>query len=148
MHYFKTLSLEGFDPGAPAPVTAAKLEMIDHAKSDVSAFVQDLQANTEEMLKLLRTTWGLTAEPELVLNKHLLALYDPDGKTRVTSRGIGRALAAGSIKSVTVNRTAAFGTQRFYILRNAEKWLSAKPDALRDYIDAVFKVTPTKERKF
>ncbi len=149
MQYFLDLDLTGFDPGAPAPLTAAKLEMIDHAKSDVGAFVQDLQHNLEEGLEKIRQHWSLPEPPDVVLNKHLLTLYDPDEKTRVTSRGIGRALAASSVKSLLINRTAAFGTQRFYVLRNAEHWLTCQPEVVREYIDKIYKPTkPMKKGKY
>ena len=148
MDYFLNLDLTGFDPGAPAPVTAAKLEMIDHAKSDVGAFVQDLTHNLEEGMAKIQQYWSLLEPPDLVLNKHLLALYDPDGKTRVTNRGIGRALAAVSIKSFSVNRTAAYGTQRFYVLNNSEHWMNAQPEVVREYIDKIYKPETVKKGKF
>jgi hypothetical protein len=146
MAHLLEVSLEGFDPGAPAPLTSAKLEMIDHAKSDVGAFVQDLQHNLEEGLEKIKQHWSLPEAPDIVLNKHLLMLYDPDEKTRVTSRGIGRALAAASVKSFSVNRTAAFGTQRFYVLRNGEHWLTCQPEVVREYIDKVYRPTPVHKK--
>lgn len=149
LDYFLNLDLTGFDAQGPAPMTQAKMEMIDHAKSDVSAFVQDLQRNIDEMQLLLRTTFMLKEKPDIVLSKHLLALYDPEGRTRVTSRGIGRALAASSLKTIFVNRTEAFGTQRFYILCNEEKWLTAQPEEVRSYIDSIYKAgTTTRKEKF
>lgn len=138
LDYFLKMDLKDFDPQGPAPVTDAKLEMIDHAKSDVGAFVQELSQNMDYMLRLIRTTWGLGAEPDIVLNKHLLQVYDPEGKTRVTSRGMGRALAAIGIQSKTINGTKAFGTQRFYVIKNQDKWLKAKPEAIRNYVDSIF----------
>jgi len=143
-HYLLNLDLKGFDPGGPAPVTQAKLEMADHSKSDVGAFAQDVRRNLDDYLARLQQLLHLKVSPDIVRNSHLLFLYDPDGKTRVTSNGLGRALATAGFKTVFVNNTLAFGTQRVYVMRNADKWLNAKPEVLRAYIDSIYP-PPTKK---
>jgi hypothetical protein len=143
-HYLLNLDLTGFDPSGPAPMTQAKLEMVDHSKSDVGAFAQDVKRNLDDHLERLRQLLHLKDSPDIVRNSHLLFLYDPDGKSRVTSNGLGRAMATAGFKTVFINRTAAFGTIRMYVMRNADKWMNAKPEVLRDYVDSIYP-SPTKK---
>lgn len=141
------LELGSFDPQGPAPVSQAKLEMIDHSRSDVAAFVQDLKRNLEEYRGRLKRLLHLPEEPAVVLNRHLQVLYDPDGATRITANGMGRALSAIGMRSVLVQRTASFGSQRFYLLADVEKWQRASSQELREYVDRLFPRSST-TRKF
>jgi hypothetical protein len=148
-HHLLELDLGDFDPTAPAPLTNSKLEMIDHGKSDVSAFVANFSRNLEAELTRLKDLLHLTELPDLVLNKHLRLLYDPDGQSRVTANGLGRELSRAGFKSFPPVNTKAFGMQRFYIVRNTDKWLGVSTDKARDYLEKVYGNMPAaKGKKF
>jgi alkylated DNA repair dioxygenase AlkB len=128
-----------FDPAAAAPMTASKNELVDHARSDLSGWVSFFLANLE--LELHRLAEYLQCKPtdlDLVLNKHLKWLYDPQNTTRVTPNGLGRELSRFGLKTVGPIPSVSFGKQRFYILRNHKKWLHMPPKDIADYVDGVF----------
>lgn len=144
-HHLLALPIADFDPGATAPVTASKMEMTDHARSDISEFVTNLRRNMDTELIRLRELFHLKEAPDLVLNRHLRHLYDPDGAARVTANGLGRELSRAGFKTIPPIKTKTFGAQRFYVLRNYGKWVGAKPEELKEYIDEVF--TPKGAKK-
>ena len=137
--YLLDLDLGDFDPAAPAPTTDSKAEMVDHSKSDLGAFVANLQANMTDELSRLQRLYHLPESPDLALNQHLRMLYDPEGSAKVTANGLGRELSRAGFKTLPPLQTATFGRQRFYVLRNEEKWLDLQPKEAKDYIDHVWK---------
>lgn len=143
-----SLDLAGFNPAAPAPITASKAEMVDHARSDLSAFVSNMLRNLDMELKRLQTLYALPCQPDLVLNKHLRHLYDPDNTVRVTANGLGRELSRHGLKTLEPILTKSLGRQRFYIMRNTDKWLHAKIEDIRDYIDMVYQSTEATKEKY
>jgi hypothetical protein len=140
-HYLLNLDLGDFEAAAPAPVTNSKLEMVDHSRSDIASFVANLTSNCESELLRLQMLMSLPETPDLVLNQHIRHLYDAAGSTRVTANGLGRELSRHRYKTIGPVPTKTFGTQRFYVMRNADKWLQATPAEIRDYIDRIFKST-------
>ena len=138
-YYLLNLPLTGFSPKSAAPLTAAKAEMIYHGQSNLGGFIQELVNNTDSVLSDLAHKNSISESPDIVKNEHLLALHDPDGRSRVGSRGIGRAMASAGFPLIQIQRTKAFGTVRLYIVRNQDKWKEATIDELREYIDRVYK---------
>jgi hypothetical protein len=140
--YFLNLDLSSFNPTARAPTTASKLELIDHGRSDLNQWVYFFMENLDLELPRLAEYLGVPeTDLDLVLNKHLKWLYDPNDNKRVTSNGIGREMSRCGAKTLPQTRTDTFGKQRFYVLRNEEKWLNAKPDTVREHVDKVFAVS-------
>jgi hypothetical protein len=137
--YFLAYDTASFDPASAAPTTASKNELVDHARSDLSGWVSFFLANLD--LELGRLAEYLHCKPsdlDLVLNKHLKWLYDPQNTTRVTPNGLGRELSRFGLKTVGPIASASFGKQRLYILRNHKKWLHMPPKDVADYVDSVF----------
>ena len=144
-HYMLHLDLGDFNPAAPAPLTESKLEMIDHARSDLSSWTAHFAANIDTELERLGGLLGVkTQDLDLVLNRHLRMLYDPENQARVTANGMGRELSRFGFKTKPPVMTEAFGKTRFYIVRNADRWLAASNTEVRDHVNRVFKPSHVK----
>ena len=135
-HHLRTLKLDGFDPKAPAFVTAAKLAMTADGRSDLGDWVARLREAPDAVLRLGEVK--LTGD--LFTNAQLLRLYDPASEKRVTANGLGRELKRAGFRQVnggSVVLTAATGPQRLYAIRNAKRWSKARvEDVKRAYDDA------------
>lgn len=147
--YFLKLDTTGFNPKAPAPITDSKLELVDHARSDLSSWVSYFMANMD--LEIARLAEYLQVKPsalDLVLNIHLKWLYDPSGTTRVTANGLGRELSRFGLKTIGPIPSAAWGKRRFYVLNNTNKWQNTPPIEITKYLDTNFKPTAVAAAKF
>lgn len=123
--YLLDLDLGDFNPSAPAPVTAAKERMIADGHSDLGTWVRQLLADPDALLRV----GGVKADRDLFTNAELLALYDPERRTRVTANGLGRELRRAGAVSVNEGRPFRAGdlaAQRYYALRDAERWAQAR----------------------
>lgn len=145
-HYLLNLDLTGFNPSAPAPVTAAKREMVDHGQSDLAAWVSNFTRNSDEELLRLAKLLLLKEPPQLVMSRHMLMLYDPENNKRVTANGLGRELTRAGVCTCGPHVTKALGTQRFYITGNYEFWSRASGEVVREYVDRVYASLAKKER--
>lgn len=120
--YLLNLDLDGFDPNGHAMQTDAKREMIYMTKSDLGAWVHGLVTEPDGVLRMD----GTVLKSDLWTPEQLLAMYDPDGKTRVTAGGVGRELRRAGLRLVCNGpvRTST-GTKRLYAVRNGDKWARA-----------------------
>lgn len=137
--YFLSLDTTGFDPAAPAPSTASKLELVDHGRSDLGSWIAYFMANMD--LELARLAEYLSTKPEkldLVLNTHIKWLYDPQNTSRVTPNGLGRELGRFGLKTVGPLDSIAFGKRRFYVLKNYAKWSKIPPNTISEHLNATF----------
>lgn len=139
--YFLHLDLGDFNPAGRALTTSSKLELIDHGRSDLNSWAAFFLENLDIELARLGEYLGIDPDDlDLVLNKHLKWLYDPHDSKRVTPTGLGREMSRLGAKTLPQQlRTETFGKQRFYVLRNEDKWLNAKPEVVREHIDRVFR---------
>lgn len=135
-HLFEELlrrDLSGFNPAAPAFMTKAKQRMMEDTRSDLASWVRQLIAEPDRILRVGR----VQIERDLVTNKDLLRLYDIDGSKKVTANGLGRELRRAGVP--LVNRgdpiKTSLGLERLYAVRNADKWLVAKPKDLAAHVD-------------
>jgi hypothetical protein len=131
-----------FNPAAPAYRTAAKERMIADVRSDLGAWVSALLTSPEEILKVGQ----IDLHHDLYTNRELLNLYDPDGKTGTTANGLGRELRrVGIIYALGGKPITAKGkTDRYYIVRNLEKWGFALPAAIQAHLNDA----PVKTKKY
>jgi hypothetical protein len=122
-HHLLQLDTGDFDPKARAFETRAKRAMISDAKSDVAAWVARLAEDPDSVLRL----GEVRLERDLFTNAQLLALYDPEGKGRVTANGLGRELKRAGVRQALEGQVvaAASGAGRYYAVRNAGRWLRA-----------------------
>lgn len=91
-HYLLNLPLSGFNPRARALETQSKADMVDICKSDLGAWVSEFKRNPEAVCKVSTGDYF-----KLWTTTELLALYDPDRRTRVTKNGLARELTRQGI---------------------------------------------------
>lgn len=142
--YLLNYDTSTFNPTAPAPSTSSKLELIDHARSDLSSWVSYFKANMDQELQKLAEHLNVKIDKlDILPNIHLKWLYDPHDATRVTANGLGRELSRFGFKTVGPIDSKAHGKRRFYVVKNYHKWAKATPAALTEYVDEAFKVVYT-----
>ena len=127
------LDMGDFNPSAPALRTAAKERMISDVKSDLATWVRRLVQDPDSTLRV-----GLVPiDKDLWSNRQLLALYDPSGGGKVTANGLGRELRRAGVPQVLDGGVVLTddGPDRFYILRNAPKWLKAGRVQITKYLE-------------
>jgi hypothetical protein len=137
--YLLDRNVDRFNPSAPAYVTQAKSLMINDMKSDLSSWVKKLYDHPDDML----VVGGVELRLDLYSAKSLLALYDPDQKTRVTASGLARELRRYGLRPVAGGKLikSKFGPDRYFALRNVEHWESATNDELCLHLDPDYKPT-------
>jgi len=140
--------LKGFDPSAAAFRTEARERIISDVQSDLGSWVRRLKALPDQVLKL----GEIKLEKDLYTAKELLRLYDPTEKTRVSANGLGRELKRANMRQAlggNLVQPKGMDSERYYIVRNAAKWVSAKHGACVDHILKYSgKVTDPKQPKF
>lgn len=141
MYYFLNLDTTSFDPHAPAPYTKSKEVMQELSKSDLGTWVHNAKLYPDETL-------GRSGR-DVFNSTELLLLYDPMGKTRVTSTGVARELARSNIPKcndglkIRVNDSV----RRYYILRNIDKWGKADVTEITTHLTTT-KAVSTEEGKY
>lgn len=93
-YHLLNISLEGFDPHAPAMNTAAKREMQRLAKSGLGAWIADLKEYPDNVLRLD----DMVLEWTLATTRDLLNLYDPNQRTGTTLNAFARELTSSGFK--------------------------------------------------
>lgn len=125
--------LSGFNPAAPAFMTKAKQRMLADTRSDLGSWVRWLMQAPEQVLKVGR----MTIDRDLVTNKDLLMIYDPDGHKKLTANGLGRELrrAGVPVANEGLPVRTSLGVERLYIVRNHAKWAQATPKELKEHVE-------------
>lgn len=133
-HYLLNLDLTGFSPYAAARKTEARDRMIADTKSDLGEWVARLKADPDSMLRI----GSAKLDKDMFTNRELLTIYDPDNKTGTTANGLGRELRRSGFPLAYDGKTIATSdtTDRYYIIRNANKWLGASRQDLVKHLDA------------
>lgn len=146
LHHFMNLDLGDFNPRAHAMETAAKRAMILDSKGDCAAWVHSLRESPDDVLRL----GGVLVNAELMANVQLLAIYDPEGRRKVTPNGMGRELKRAGFQQVNCGaavRTSK-GPLRLYAVRNSDRWMRARPGALAAHWDEHFGPVEGRKNKF
>lgn len=125
LYHLGTLSLEGFDPIAPALRTEDMKAMASLTRTELEQFLIDV---TEEPDVVLDRLGG----GDLVTGHELAMIFDSTGDGRRTSPIlVARKLKGFGFDPVHRVRTKE-GRVNLYALRNQEKWKRATPDAARE----------------
>lgn len=143
--YLLNLDLDSFNPAAPAYRTSAKDRMINTGRSDLASWVRQLIAVPDHTLVI----GSVTETRDLLTSKELLAFYDPEGRTGTTANGLARELNRAGVRQVVDGqpiRLSSGNQARYYAVRNPEKWLSASPKAIAEYLDS--ELSPKKTKKY
>lgn len=122
-----------FNPAAPAFRTEAKERMIADVRSDLGEWVNMLLTNPEEILKIGQ----IALHHDMFTNKELLALYDPEGRSKVTANGLGRELRRVGVHYALGGNTIKTKKEvnRFYVVRNKDKWETAKLAEIQTHLN-------------
>ena len=132
LHYFMhEVDTGDFNPRGPAPMTAAKMEMIVTSRSDLDAWCYELLSNPTLMLAAA----GARAQScDLWTARELQAFYEMDGSRRATAHALCKSLrkAGGLMLPAT---STAMGTRILYAIRNITKWRAASHKARAEHYD-------------
>lgn len=143
LYYLLNLNLEKFNPTGRAPMTRAKEEMIENSRSVLSNWVHTLRQVPERVLKV-----GDTVLPyKLYSTEDLLRLFDPEGKRRVSVRGL-----AVELKRCKMHRAAAGmgcrtaqGQLRLWCVKGGEHFINMPPGGVGKAYDDERKNIPGKK---
>jgi hypothetical protein len=144
-HYLvNEVDCANFNPAAPAMRTEAKARMIADVRSDLGEWVNMLLTNPDEVLKVGQ----IALHHDMFTNKELLALYDPEGKSKVTANGLGRELRRVGVWYALEGNTIKTKKEinRFYIVRNQNKWEVAKLTEIQQHLNDA--PTPISKKKY
>jgi hypothetical protein len=150
-HLLHEVDVSDFDQEGKAPMTDAKANMINEGKSDLDQWCARLRDAPELVLKTNGT--GAASPYDLFRPLDLLLIYQSEsangGRDRVAANGMGRALGrAGFAKANGGNNVAG---EKYYIIRNRERWLNATHDELAAHLKdpraAVGNVVTTTSRR-
>jgi len=132
-HHLLNLKLGDFNPYAPARKTRAFERMVLDTKSDLGSWVLRLKEDPDGMLKVGQ----VPVDKDLFTNRDLLQLYDPEGRTGTTANGLGRELRRAGFPLAYDGHPlpGPNGADRYYILRNRDRWINADRKALVKHID-------------
>jgi len=135
--YLLKIDLSDFNPSAPAFMTSAKQRMISDGKSDLGSWVQQLKDNPVNILKM----GSIPLRSDFYTNKQLLAMYDPEGKTKVTANGLGRELKRAGFRQAIDGRQIrwAGGAERLYCVRNQASWANASESQIAKHLNETSK---------
>jgi len=121
LYYLLNVDLDGFNPKAPAPTSAAKSDMIALSKSDLDLACMVLAENANDVLRLGDT----------VIDRDLMTASDvaaflkfPDSRA-VSLIALSKALRRAGFRMRIVY--TCDGTKRLWAVRDADKW-NKKPD--------------------
>lgn len=125
LHYFMNLDLTGFNPKGRAPMTDAKAAMIENSRSVLANWVHNFRENPDKVLCVN----GVRLKYKLWTAEELLALFDPDGKTRIGVRAMGVELArakAGRVAGGMPCRSK-YGQIRLWCTLGASEYVNVSP---------------------
>lgn len=128
-HHLLSLDLKGMEAEDRAPDTIARRNMISDGMSDLGCWVRQLRDTPDAMLKI----GEVSLRGDLWSAQELLALFDPEHKSRVTLNGLSRELKRAGIAKVYKGMPVPVAnTQiRLFAVRNAAKWVKATAPELR-----------------
>lgn len=144
--YLLQLDLGGFNPAAPALMTEAKRRMLADVQSDLGSWVRRLLADPDRLLRLGEQP--LTRD--LYTNRDLLLLYDPSARTGTTANGLGRELRRAGVPLICrgLPVKTAEGLDRYYVVRNPQRWLDATPESVKRHVDGEAATGRARRSKF
>lgn len=121
LHYhFLHLGLTGISPVARAPLSTAKLSMIDDGLSEMGRWVRRILDDPDQILRM----HNIVMPGDLWSAPDLLALYDPEGKGKVTSGGMGKEMKRAGFSQIQNGEQVRTnkGQLRLFIVRNKARW--------------------------
>jgi hypothetical protein len=133
-HYLMTLDLAVFNPLARAMSTEDKLAMTEGARASHAAWCHELRDTPDFYLRRGR----MVLEADLYSADELLALFkDKEPFTQVKTNTLGSALKAAGFSQLPLMRWGSPERRdRFFIVRNEEKWSKAPLAQIRKHLES------------
>ena len=147
-NYLLNLDVSDFKPFAPAFVTQAKMRMIENVRSDLGSWVRQLKTNADFIMDN-----SLVKFPgkDLLTTQQILVMYDPDRMGRVTANGMGRELSKAGFRQAYDGRQIKLADgsyNRYYIVRNIDKWIHAGLPEIKDHLEGNNKQEKKVQKKY
>ena len=85
---------------------------------------------------------------DLFTSAELLAIYDPESSKRVTANGLSRELRRSGVERANNGQPirGPNGLDRFYIIRNSDKWSTCEHKELAEQLNKQYNVKPDKKK--
>jgi hypothetical protein len=141
--YLLHVDVSDFSPGAPAYKTAAKDRMTADNQSALGEWVRYLRDDPNEVLVI----GGMASPYDLYSARELLSLYDAGATTKTTTNGLGREMKRAGFRQVLDGRPIKVPgrpQERYYVVRNADKWEKATGKQVLAHLSAVPEVKTPK----
>ena len=137
-HFLLNIDTTDFNPNAAAFMTQDKRNMIEDVKTDTASWACRLLQDADNTLMFGR----IRIDGDLFTNSELLGIYDRDGKTRTTANSLGRELRrAGALQVLDgAPIKTVKGQDRYYCIRNADRWMNAKRADIIKYLNARYEM--------
>lgn len=135
-HYLLGIDCSDFNPKAKALTTEAKTAMIEDARSAHSAWIHRMLECPELCLRIGQ----VEIDCDLFSAQELLNFFmaDPSGMgSSVKAQAFGCELKAAGVRQIDQLRWGnPTRRDRFFAVRNAEKWLRASSSTVRKYVES------------
>lgn len=140
------MNLGNFHPREHAPDTAGKRNMILLGKNDTALWVQLLHEDPQLALQPFGAS--VAQNCDLFTPRSLFKAFDPEGKSRSSEAGLGRAMATGGFRVLNhgIGLHTKAGLMRMYAVRNRAHWEAASRKELVDHFNRFWAPDST-ERK-
>jgi len=121
-----------FHPKHAAPVTQAKLNMIDSAKGELALWVSELCTDPQSKLTVDRHEF----KRDLWTPRELVDFFDQERKGRACTPNVMGIALRQYFKQAAGGRTIRPNgkSERFYMIRNPAKWLKASTKELNQHV--------------
>lgn len=136
------VDLAGFNPRERAPATEAKRQMLELSRSDADSLALAIAEGGAAAVAAV----GEAAHRELWTLRELLALADPNGRSKLTEATLARALSRAGFKQVGGTTRTAHGPRRLWALRNLERWAKANHNERANQYDEERRVSERKSK--
>lgn len=134
--------LAGFQPHAPAPMTAAKEDMIDLSVSDLDLWARQLKNDPDQFLRM----GGQKIDRDLFTIQELVELVPGGDKRNIASIALSKALRRAGFRQLSVTKTAS-GAKRLWPVRNLDKWARADHyERVQDYDRSVIHIEKARSK--
>lgn len=127
------VDLGDFNPAAPARKTAAKSIMMEDGRSELASWVRRMLESPDEYIKL----GDIQLKGDLFTSRELLAMFDPDRSTKLSTNGMGRELRRAGVRLANKGgpcRGVDGRLDRYYAVRDGMRWYAADAKAVIAHI--------------
>jgi len=136
-HFLLNVDLSDFNPTVAPPMTSAKEDMIEAGRSSHANWCHRLKATPDYFLR--HGNAPLTSD--LYTSQEMLNLFKKeDAFTTLKATGMAQTLRSAGFERIQQLRwhpkNEPERQDRFFIIRNAEKWAKATPLQIRKHVEA------------